>query len=403
MTAILFQELQFFDLNGDPLANGNVYFYQSDGSTPQNAFTDSTGGVALSNPSLLNSAGRPNSGNGIWLGLNLTYTLVIKDSAGSTIYTISNLTATPAGLAPNNASYITASAETGLSNERVLTGTANQITVTDGGSTATLSVPYQFNLGSSATGPSELRLFEDTDNGSNKGIITVASSLTADRTYTFPDATGAFIPANTSTGSAGQSIIMVGSTPTWTNSTVYLTRATAVAAARLDVGAILSSSYNYYLVVFDGILPANDGSFLRLNFGTGATTPNTSANYTSIADGMVTASGAYSTSIAGATGQAYGDLHAIASGAGMKNSTTPARGSGHILISAFGGLNSAVHYQGQIRYLNVDSVASNYPVSATFGGTFDAATAAVTISSLHLSMSAGNISGSAVVYGITSS
>ena len=232
MTAILFQELQFFDLNGDPLANGNVYFYQSDGSTPQNAFTDSTGGVALANPSLLNSAGRPNSGNGIWLGLNLTYTIVVKDSAGSTIYTISNLTATPAGLAPNNASYVTISAETGLSAERVLTGTANQVTITDGGSTVTLSVPYQFNVGSSATGPSEIRLFEDTDNGTNKVTITTASSIASDATVTIAATTGTLL-------NSANNLSDVGSAATCrTNLGLVIGTNVAAAGANTDITSV---------------------------------------------------------------------------------------------------------------------------------------------------------------------
>lgn len=190
MTALLFTELQFCDNNGDPLANGKVYFYANDGTTPQNAYTSAAGNVALANPTILDAAGRPNNGGGIWLGVNLTYTIIVKDSNDATIMTLSGVSPNSAGIAPSSASYITATAESGLSAERVLTGTANQITVTDGGATATLSLPYQVNLGSSATGPSELRFFEDTDNGANKITVIAPASISSDVTLTLPVISG---------------------------------------------------------------------------------------------------------------------------------------------------------------------------------------------------------------------
>ena len=54
---------------------------------------------------------------------------------------------------PATATYITVSAEAGLSAERVLTGTANQIILTDGGanSTMTLSTPQSIHTGANPT------------------------------------------------------------------------------------------------------------------------------------------------------------------------------------------------------------------------------------------------------------
>lgn len=55
--------------------------------------------------------------------------------------------------APTNATYVTLSTNSTLTNERVLTGTANQITLTDGGagSTLTLSLPQDIHTGASPT------------------------------------------------------------------------------------------------------------------------------------------------------------------------------------------------------------------------------------------------------------
>lgn len=76
---------------------------------------------------------------------------------------------------------------------RTLTGTANQITVTDGNGVSgnpTLSLPFSVNLGSSSTGPSSLSFFEDADNGTNKVTVSAPASLTGDVTFTLPDSNG---------------------------------------------------------------------------------------------------------------------------------------------------------------------------------------------------------------------
>lgn len=72
---------------------------------------------------------------------------------------------------------------------RTITGTANQITVTNGDGVSgnpTLSIPYNLILGSSSTGPSSITFNEDTDNGSNTVTIQAPSSLAANYTLTLP-------------------------------------------------------------------------------------------------------------------------------------------------------------------------------------------------------------------------
>lgn len=76
---------------------------------------------------------------------------------------------------------------------RTITGTANQITVSNGDGVSgdpTLSIPYNFKLGSSATGPSSIDFNEDTDNGTNKITLIAPASIASDKTVTLQDITG---------------------------------------------------------------------------------------------------------------------------------------------------------------------------------------------------------------------
>jgi hypothetical protein len=65
----------------------------------------------------------------------------------------------------------------------ITAGATRTLTVTD----TSLAIP------ANSAGPSSLVLAEDTDNGSNRATIIAPSSLTADRTYTLPDATGTIV------------------------------------------------------------------------------------------------------------------------------------------------------------------------------------------------------------------
>ena len=86
---------------------------------------------------------------------------------------------------------------------RTITGTANQITVANGNGglgNPTLSIPYQFELGSVSGAPSEISFFEDTDNGSNKITIIAPSSISSDTTITLPNTTGTLALTSNITG-----------------------------------------------------------------------------------------------------------------------------------------------------------------------------------------------------------
>ena len=76
---------QFFDSNGDPLAGGKLYLYEPGTSTAKAAYTSSAGTTELSNPVILDSAGRAS----IWL--DGYYKMILKDSDDATIWTIDNV------------------------------------------------------------------------------------------------------------------------------------------------------------------------------------------------------------------------------------------------------------------------------------------------------------------------
>lgn len=80
---------QFIDANGVPMSSGTVTFYAAGSTTPQNTYTDSTGGVANANPITLNTRGE--SPNEVWLTGGQIYKLVLKDSAGVTVWTVDNV------------------------------------------------------------------------------------------------------------------------------------------------------------------------------------------------------------------------------------------------------------------------------------------------------------------------
>lgn len=85
-------KMQFLDNSGNPLASGTVDTFIAGTTTPQASYTDATGAVLNANPIVLDSAGRAD----IWLDVTLSYKFVVKNSGGTTIYTVDNVTWTAA-------------------------------------------------------------------------------------------------------------------------------------------------------------------------------------------------------------------------------------------------------------------------------------------------------------------
>ena len=81
---------QFFDNLGNPLVGGTLYAYLAGTSTATNMFSDNAGTVAGTSV-VLDSRGEPTTFKLIWIDSTKNYKFVLKDSTGTTIWTIDNI------------------------------------------------------------------------------------------------------------------------------------------------------------------------------------------------------------------------------------------------------------------------------------------------------------------------
>lgn len=77
---------QFFDNNGNPLANGKLYAYAAGSSTPQDTYSDSMLTTPNTNPVVLDASGRAT----IYLG-PVVYKFTLTDSNGVQIWSQDNI------------------------------------------------------------------------------------------------------------------------------------------------------------------------------------------------------------------------------------------------------------------------------------------------------------------------
>lgn len=121
---------QFLDNNGFVLAGGLVYTYQAGTTTPLVTYTDGISGIANTNPVVLDSSGRAD----IWLGPTL-YKIVLKTSAGTTIWTEDNIS----GTGFINGNFITYWGGTSA-------GSANALAITTSPSFSSYTTPLQITF-----------------------------------------------------------------------------------------------------------------------------------------------------------------------------------------------------------------------------------------------------------------
>jgi len=119
---------QFFDNSGVILSGGLIYTYAAGTTTPQAAYTSSSGGTAHSNPIVLDSAGRVPSGGEIWLTDAVAYKFVLKTSAAVTIATYDNVTGNASGVATGI--YAAFAASSGSSLVGYTQGGTNSVAIT---------------------------------------------------------------------------------------------------------------------------------------------------------------------------------------------------------------------------------------------------------------------------------
>jgi hypothetical protein len=87
--AVLIPTVQFFDNSGNPLNGGTVTVQNAGTTTSRNIYTDTGLSVAATNPIPLDSAGRPTQGM-IYTAAS-AYKIIVKNSAGTTLYTRDNI------------------------------------------------------------------------------------------------------------------------------------------------------------------------------------------------------------------------------------------------------------------------------------------------------------------------
>ncbi len=131
----------------------------------------------------------------------MTYTWPTAGPAGNNYILASTTTGTlswqnsTGTFAPIGAAYVTVGSDATLTAERALTGTSNQITITDNGagSTVVLSTPQNIHTAATPTFAS-LSLTATTNQfvlGTTRtATITAPTPATSSRTYTFPDLSG---------------------------------------------------------------------------------------------------------------------------------------------------------------------------------------------------------------------
>jgi hypothetical protein len=242
------------------------------------------------------------------------------------------LTQSSGGVAPSDATYVTLSTNATLTNERVLTGTANQVVITDNGagSTVVLSLPQSVATSSTPTfasmtltASSSLTLGTSSSatggiilkNASNANTATIISGVTsASYSVTWPVAQGG---ASTFLQNNGSGVLSwaAGASGTVTDVSVVtangvsgsVATSTTTPAITLTLGAITPTTVNGLTVTStNGTLTLANGSSLVTSGANSITLTSTGATSVTLptsgtlVSSVTTANGVSATNTAGA-------------------------------------------------------------------------------------------------------
>lgn len=230
--AVLYPQLQFFDGNGNPLADGLVYTYISNTNTPKSTWTTAGESANHQNPVELDSQGRA----AIWLSTDSEYRIKVYTAGGIATGsqvgpTLDNITGVGIQLSsfselasdidvngysiisssngdinftPNGSGDVKINTTTGTVDITNTTGGVN-VTSTTGAVTVTSTTgDIKFNptssgavvIGNGANGPGRARILEDTDNGANYIEVIAPASISSNKVQTLQDVTGTIIVTN---------------------------------------------------------------------------------------------------------------------------------------------------------------------------------------------------------------
>jgi hypothetical protein len=145
---------------------------------------------------------------------------------------------------------------TGDTNTGIFFPAADTVAITAGGVESARVVSGLLSIPANSTAASAVRLYEDTDNGTNYVDIIAPASVTSNRTLTLPDNTGTIITTGSTTGISASAI----STGT-------------LAAARLPAGSVLQVVQYTYNTEFS----TTSNTFANMGLG-GAITPTSASS-----------------------------------------------------------------------------------------------------------------------------
>ena len=159
-------------------------------------------------------------------------------------------------------------------------GTAGQFLKTDGAgnlSFDSLSFSTPLAVIGNATAGSEIRLPEDTDNGSNYVAIKAPDTLASNLTLTLPSADGSSGQVLQTNGSG----VLSFSSPS-AGSYVFLgATGSQSAQSTIDLNGFFTSDYNYYHIFIDGLFASSNNTEIRMRVWT-ANGVETSTYYSNI-------------------------------------------------------------------------------------------------------------------------
>lgn len=149
---------------------------------------------------------------------------------------------------------------------------AGNVTVT-GSITSTAGLVSPVTVAGNSTAGAEIRLPEDTDNGTNYVALKAANALAANLTFTLPSADG----------TNGQYLQTNGSGALSFSSVVQryelISTATASAASTVDFTGLSNSYSEYILVSRDFVSSASDAMYIRTSTNNGTSYDSGASNY----------------------------------------------------------------------------------------------------------------------------
>ena len=158
-----------------------------------------------------------------------------------------------------------------ITSAKILDGTIANADIASGAAIASskLSITSPLSITGNSTAGSEIRLPEDTDNGSNYVALKAADSIASNLTFTLPSADGSANQALITNGSGSLSFATVGATAgqviqvvTATDSTSRSTTSSSYStASTMSVNITPSSTSNKIFVIASTSMAATNGYF----------------------------------------------------------------------------------------------------------------------------------------------